>query len=158
MNLVQMRHTGSLKAYVRDFNAQMNATPKMDEFSKKCIFLGGLQKWVVDALFKFPKLPEDMADNIKIVERIEADGPERKSSGPSHQSGFSRNASRGKERKKFGFGNKHKGQAEGVVSNKGDHQGEKPSKGETRVAKPSPRGVMVVAKLATSLRIAPIRR
>ena len=27
MNLVQMRHTGSLKAYVRDFNAQMNATP-----------------------------------------------------------------------------------------------------------------------------------
>jgi hypothetical protein len=52
MNLVQMRHTGSLKAYVRDFNAQMNATPKMDEFAKRCIFLGGLQKWVVDVLFK----------------------------------------------------------------------------------------------------------
>jgi hypothetical protein len=32
MNLVQMKHTRSLKAYVRDFNAQMNATPKMDEF------------------------------------------------------------------------------------------------------------------------------
>ena len=44
MNLVQMRHTKSLKAYVHDFNAQMNATPKMYEFAKKCIFLGGLQK------------------------------------------------------------------------------------------------------------------
>lgn len=129
MNLVQMRHTGSLKAYVRDFNAQMNATPKMDEFSKKCIFLGGLQKWVVDALFKFPKLPEDVAGIIKIAERIEADGPERKSSGPSQQSGSNRNASRGKERKKFGFGNKHKGQADGGASNKGEHQGGKPSKG-----------------------------
>ncbi|MGH3053573.1 MAG: hypothetical protein ACRDL7_01175, partial [Gaiellaceae bacterium] len=68
MNLVQMRHTGSLKAYVRDFNAQMNATSKMDEFSKRCIFLGGLQKWVIDALFKFPKLPEDVASLIKVVE------------------------------------------------------------------------------------------
>ena len=118
INLVQMRHTGSLKAYVRDFNAQMNATPKMDEFSKKCIFLGGLQKWVVDALFKSSKLPEDVADIIKIVERIEADGPERRSSGPSHQSGASRNVSRGKDPKKFGSKYKHKGQAEGGVSNK----------------------------------------
>jgi hypothetical protein len=75
INLVQMRHTWSLKAYVRDFNAQMNVTPKMDEFAKRCIFLGGLQKWVVDALFKFPKLPEDVAGIIKIAERIEADGP-----------------------------------------------------------------------------------
>jgi hypothetical protein len=44
MNLVQMKQMGSLKAYVCDVNAQMNATPKMDEFSKKCIFLGELQK------------------------------------------------------------------------------------------------------------------
>jgi hypothetical protein len=43
----------------------MNATSKMDEFSKKCIFLGGLQKWVVDALLKLPKLPEDVAGIIK---------------------------------------------------------------------------------------------
>jgi hypothetical protein len=104
MNLVQMRHTGFLKAYVHDFNAQMNATPKMDEFAKRCIFLGGLKKWVVDALFKFPKLPEDMAWIIKIAERIEADGPERKSSGPAQQSSSSRNMSQGKERKKFNFG------------------------------------------------------
>ena len=65
----------------------------MDEFAKKCIFLGGLQKWVVDALFKFPKLPEDVAGIIKIAERIEANGLERKSSGPSQQSGFSKNGS-----------------------------------------------------------------
>ena len=126
MNLVQMRHTGSLKAYVRDFNAQMNATPKMDEFAKKCIFLGGLQKWVVDALFKFPKLPEDVAGIIKIAERIEADGPEKKSSGPSQQSGVSRNMSRGKERKRFGPSNQHKGQSEGTTSNKGGYQSGKP--------------------------------
>ena len=43
-NLVQMRHVGSLKAYVCDFNVKMNATPKMNKFSKKCIFLSGLQK------------------------------------------------------------------------------------------------------------------
>ena len=45
---MQMRHIGSLKANVHDFNAQMNATPKIDEFAKKYIFLGGLQKCVVD--------------------------------------------------------------------------------------------------------------
>jgi hypothetical protein len=82
-NLVQMKHTGSFKAYMLDFNAQMNAAPKMDEFSKKFIFLGGLQKWVVDALFKFPKLLEDVAGIIKIAERIEADGSKIKSSAPS---------------------------------------------------------------------------
>jgi hypothetical protein len=93
LNFVQMRHTGSLKAYVRDFNAQMNATPKMDEFAKRCIFLGGLQKWVVDVLFKFPKFPEVVAGIIKIAERIEADGPKRKSSSPAQQSGSSQNMS-----------------------------------------------------------------
>ena len=71
MNLVQMKHIESLKAYVRDFNAPMNATLKMDKFSAKCIFLDGLQKWVVDALFKFPKLTENVASLIKVVERIE---------------------------------------------------------------------------------------
>ena len=129
MNLVQMRHTGSLKAYVRNFNAQMNATPKMDEFAKKCIFLGGLQKWVVDALFKFPKLPEDVVGIIKIAEKIEADGPERKSSGPSQQSGFSKNGSRGKECKKFGSSNWHKGQVNCTTYNKGGNHVSKPPKG-----------------------------
>jgi hypothetical protein len=33
MNLVQMRLTGPLKAYVLDLNVIMNATPKMDNFA-----------------------------------------------------------------------------------------------------------------------------
>jgi hypothetical protein len=40
MNLVQMRLTGPFKDYVLDLNAPMNVTPKMDNFAKKCIFLG----------------------------------------------------------------------------------------------------------------------
>jgi hypothetical protein len=40
MNLVQLRLTGPLKAYVLYLNAPMNATPKMDNFAKKYIFLG----------------------------------------------------------------------------------------------------------------------
>jgi hypothetical protein len=40
MNLVQIRLTGPLKAYVLDLHAPMNATPKMDNFAKKYIFLG----------------------------------------------------------------------------------------------------------------------
>ena len=129
MNLVQMRHIGSFKAYVSDFNVQMNAISKMDEFAKKCIFLGGLQKWMVDALFKFPKLPKDVAGIIKIVERIEANGPERKSSGPSQQSKFSKNGSRGKERQKFGSSNRHKGLVDSTTYNKGSNHEGKPLKG-----------------------------
>jgi hypothetical protein len=34
MNWLQMKHVGSLKAYVLDFNSQINATPKMDELSQ----------------------------------------------------------------------------------------------------------------------------
>ena len=41
---MQIRHNGSFKAYVQNFNAQMNATPNMDKFSRKCIFLGGIVK------------------------------------------------------------------------------------------------------------------
>ena len=129
MNLVQIKHIGSFKAYVHNFNTQMNATPKMDEFAKKCIFLGGLQKWVVDALYKFPKLPEDMVGSIKILGRIEADGLEKKSSGPSLQSGLSKNGSRGKEHKKFGSSNRHKGQVNGTTYNKGSNHEGKPPKG-----------------------------
>lgn len=86
MNLVQMRHTWSLKAYVRKCpNAQMNATPKIDEFAKKCIFLGDLQKWVVYVLYKFPKFPEDVTEIIKIVEKIEVNGPGKKSNSPHNK-------------------------------------------------------------------------
>ena len=44
MKLVEMRHPGFLKVYVRYSNAQMKDTPKMDELSKKCIVLGGILK------------------------------------------------------------------------------------------------------------------
>ena len=89
MNLVQMKCTRSLKAYACDLNAQMNGIHKMDKISKKCIFLCILQKWVMDALFKFPKLLEDVEGIINSTESIETDCPERKSCGPSQQSGLS---------------------------------------------------------------------
>ena len=108
INLVQMKHTGSFKAYVRNFNAQMNRTPMMDKFAKKCIFLGGLQKWVGDTLFKFPKLLEDVAGIIKIAEKIEVDVYEKKLSGTALQGGLSRNMSQGKERNNFGPSNQFK--------------------------------------------------
>jgi hypothetical protein len=43
MNLVQKKHIGFLKATMRDFNAQMIATPKLEGVAKKHIFLDGLQ-------------------------------------------------------------------------------------------------------------------
>ena len=42
MNLVQMRHTKSLKTYVLNFNIQLNAILMINEFAKKCIFLDKL--------------------------------------------------------------------------------------------------------------------
>lgn len=80
MNLVQRRHTCSLKAYVCDVNAQMKVTPKMDEFAKKCIVVRGVAKINVNILFKFPKLLMDVAGTIKTFKSIEADGPKKKSS------------------------------------------------------------------------------
>jgi hypothetical protein len=44
LNLVRIWYTGPLKAYVLNLNAPMNATPKMDNFVKKCIFLGDKAK------------------------------------------------------------------------------------------------------------------
>jgi hypothetical protein len=41
MNLVQMRLTWPLIAYMLDLNAPMNATPKLNNFVKKCIFSRG---------------------------------------------------------------------------------------------------------------------
>ena len=76
---------------------------------------------MVDALFKFLKLLEDTAGIIKIVERIKADGPERRSNGPSYQSGTSGNVSRSTEHKKFSSKHQHKGQTEGGVFKKEEH-------------------------------------
>jgi hypothetical protein len=40
MDLVQMKLTWPLKAYVLNLNAPLNATPKIDNFAKKRIFQG----------------------------------------------------------------------------------------------------------------------
>jgi hypothetical protein len=146
MNLVQMKHIGSLKAYVRDFNDQMNTTPKMDEFSKKCVFLDGLQKWVVDALFKFPKLPEDVAGIIEIAEQIK-----RKSNSPFQQSYFNKNVPRGKRRKNFVSGQKSKDQSGGRSFNKGDHQNGNPSNTSDKRGGKNIIVAMDLAKVVTSL-------
>ena len=50
-----MKHTRSLMAYVYNFDTQKNAKPNMDKFSRKFIFLGGLQRWMVDFFLNFPK-------------------------------------------------------------------------------------------------------
>jgi hypothetical protein len=39
-----MRLTGPLKAYVLNLNAPMNAIRKVENFAKKCIFLGEKSK------------------------------------------------------------------------------------------------------------------
>ena len=44
MNLVQIKHPGSLQAYVHGFHIQMNGTSKMNKLFKKCIVLGGSSK------------------------------------------------------------------------------------------------------------------
>ena len=137
MNLVQMRHTGSLKAYVRDFNAQMNATPKMDEFAKKCIFLGGLQKWVVDALFKFPKLPETWQGSSRLQRELKQTALRGSQVALLNKVALARMGSQGKERKKFGSSNPHKGQVDGTTYNKGGNHVSKPPK----VSRTSPSGV-----------------
>ena len=44
IHLVKMRLTGPLKAHALHLNAPMDATPKMDNLAKKCIFLGEIAK------------------------------------------------------------------------------------------------------------------
>ena len=73
-----MRLTGLHKAYVFDLNAPMNVTPKMDNFAKKCIFLGEVAKVGGGWLVQFSKLLEDMVGIIMIAKGIEIDGVEKK--------------------------------------------------------------------------------
>jgi hypothetical protein len=79
---------------MRDFNAQMIATPKLEGVAKKHIFLDGLQMWVMNVLFKFPNLPKDMAWIIKIAKNIDSHGSKKKLSCAPQQSGLSQNLSR----------------------------------------------------------------
>ena len=117
-----MRHTRTLKAYVCDLSAQMNATPKMDGFAKKFIFLVGLQKWAVDQFSKFSKRPKDMVGIISIAERIKANGPNRKSNSLAQQSGLCQNLSKNKIAKKLRTSNQHKGQADKIIPKKSGNQ------------------------------------
>lgn len=61
-------------------------------------------------MFKFSNLPEDVVGIIKIAEKIEIDGIEKKSSGPLQQSGLSQNMSQCNEQKKLGPSNQDRGQ------------------------------------------------
>jgi hypothetical protein len=72
-----MKHTGFFKAHEHDFSTQMNVTLNMNKFARKGIFIRGLQKCMVNALFKFSKLLEDVAGIIKIAERNEANGSQK---------------------------------------------------------------------------------
>ena len=60
---------------------------------------------VVDVLFMFPKLLENITRIIKIAKGIEANGLEKLSGYPSQQSVLSLNMSQGKENKKLGHHN-----------------------------------------------------
>ena len=55
MNLMQMRHTRSLKAYVHEFNNQMNGKTKIDELAKKLIVFYGVAKASGECLVQVPK-------------------------------------------------------------------------------------------------------
>jgi hypothetical protein len=48
-----MRLTGPLKAYELDLDTPMNAKPKMNNFARKCIFLGEKKKLVVKPCLSF---------------------------------------------------------------------------------------------------------
>ena len=113
MNLVQLKLRGGfLKAYVLDFNAQMNATPKMHKFSRKMYVFRWISKVGGGYFVQFPMFFKDMAGIIKITKGIEADGP--------------------KSAKSLGHHTTKKNQVEGTSSNKGDTQGGEPSKVENK--------------------------
>ena len=57
---------GASQGNMHEFHTRMNCTSKMDELSKKCIVLDGFQKWVVNFMFKSPKLLEDISGIFKI--------------------------------------------------------------------------------------------
>lgn len=51
-------------------------------------FRWGLQKWVVDVLFKFPKALKNVGGIIQIAESIDPNGPNKTSCGASQHSGM----------------------------------------------------------------------
>jgi hypothetical protein len=112
MNLVQMGLMGPLKAYVLDLNAPMNATPKMNNFAKKCIFLGEKNKswWWTPCL---------SSQTFWDHREHEVDGSERKSGRASPQRALAEKCHEAKKPNKFGLLYQHKRQAKRTTSNKG---------------------------------------
>lgn len=88
-----MKHTRSLMAYVYNFDTQKNAKPNMDKFSRKFIFLGGLQSgwWTSSSISQ--SFPKNMVDIIKIIESNLANGSKIKLGGTSQNNGVSQNMS-----------------------------------------------------------------
>lgn len=99
---------------------------------RNAVFLGRLQRWVVDALLKFLKFLEDVAGIIKIAKSIEADGTEKKSSSLSQQSGLSRNMFQGKNERSFNHQTSTKGIPKVQTPYKVGKQGGKPSNIENK--------------------------
>lgn len=78
-----MKHMGSFEASVREINAQMNDTPKMDKYCKKYIIISGISKngW---------SMPCSSSQSfcghggiIEINESIESNGPKKNWGGTS---------------------------------------------------------------------------
>ncbi len=59
---------------------------------------------MVDVLFKFSKLLDDVVGLIKIVEEIEVEGLDKSLRGPLHHGNLYKHGHKGKKRKDFGQG------------------------------------------------------
>ena len=89
MNLIHMRHLGSLKAYVCKYSTQMNGTIKKNEFAKKCSALYGVAKVGGECLILVSIAFGGCGRDLQNCKSILADGPPKKKLGGTLlQSGF----------------------------------------------------------------------
>ena len=107
--LVRLKQTGSLRGYVREFNAHLNVLPRLDELAKKIIFFNGLQGWAERALFRMPQLPETCAELLKLAERIGDDEGQQKKAKEGPPTGESSKHSKRKLRRHVWMKSKHGG-------------------------------------------------
>lgn len=107
--LVRLKQTGSLRGYVREFNAHLNVLPRLDELAKKIIFFNGLQSWAERALFRMPQLPETCAELLKLAERIGDDEGQHKKAKEGPSTGESTKHAKRKLRRHVWIKNKHGG-------------------------------------------------
>ena len=90
MNLVQMKHTGSIKAYVCKFNTKINDTTNIDELAKKLIVLVGVAKLGGGCLVQVPKASWGRGGDHQECESIEANGPKRSWAVPHHKAALAK--------------------------------------------------------------------